>query len=109
MKKILSLSLLLGTTAILSACNGIPACNDELDECTYGGPYTEERTVQAGVRIPAPPPPPAPEPVVMPAPEPAPAPTPAPPPPPPPEPVPEIIQDVEIMRSAEPEFRQITK
>jgi len=99
MKKLFGLALLLGTTATLSACGGIPECRQELDECTYGGPYTEERTVQAGKRMPAP----APEPVVMPAPTPAPAPVAA------PAPAPEPIRDIEVMRSAEPEFKQITK
>ncbi len=102
MKKLLGLALLLGATASLSACGGIPTCNDELDECTYGGAYTEERTVEAGKRRPAPPP--APEPVVMPAPEPMPEPAPV-----YVEPAPEPIRDVEIMRSAEPEFKQISK
>lgn len=103
MKKLFGFALLLGTTITLSACGGIPDCKDELDECTYGGPYTEERTVEAGKRMPAPPP----EPVVIP--EPAPEPAPAPEPEPEPEPEPVVIQDVEIMRSAEPEFKQITK
>ena len=53
---------------------------------------------------PEPEPAPAPEPVVMP--EPAPAPEPA---PVYVEPEPEPVRDVEIMRSAEPEFKQISK
>lgn len=100
MKKLFGLTLLLGVTTTLAACGGIPKCNDELDKCTYGGPYTEERTIEAGKRKPAPPP--APEPVVMPAPVPEPAPAYV-------APEPEPIRDVEIMRSAEPEFRQISK
>jgi len=64
MKKLFGLALLLGTTATLSACGSIPECRGELDECTYGGPYTEERTVQTGTRMPAP----APAPVIAPAP-----------------------------------------
>ena len=102
MKKILVLLLVTGSALSLSACGGIPSCNDELDECNRGGAYTEERTSQAGryktvlnkqpEPAPAPPPPP-------------PAPVAAPPPPPPPAPV----VDTQIMRSAEPEFRQISK
>jgi len=103
MKKILGYTILLGSTAILSACNGIPDCRGELDECTYGGPYTEERTVKAGRRTD--PPEPAPDIVVIPEPA-APAAVAS---PPAPEPAPEPIQDVEIMRSAEQEFKQITK
>ncbi len=97
MKKYLTLLLVAGTTMGLSACGGIPTCNDELDECTQGGPYTEERTVQANRYKTVMP---KPAPVAKPAPAPAPAPV-APPPAP--------VVDTQIMRSAEPEFRQISK
>ncbi len=105
MKKILALLLVAGSTLGLSACGGLPTCNDELDKCNRGGAYTEERTSQAGryktvlnkKPAPAPAPAPAPEPVVV---EAAPAPAPAPEP---------VIVDTQIMRDAEPEFKQITK
>ena len=125
MKKTLALLLVAGSAISLSACGTVPQCNDQLDECTYGGPYTEERTIQtrnrdvaAAPAAPAPAPAPvvtAPAPVVT-APAPvvttpaiaaptiqhaAPAPvvvtTPAP------------VYDGHIMRSAEPAFRQISK
>ncbi len=105
MKKILTLLLVGGATASLSACGGIPTCNDVLDECDRGGAYTEERTVEAGNRRvvkaqPAPAPTPAPAPAPVKKIQPAPAPVirqPAP------------VVDTQIMRSAEPEFRQISK
>lgn len=97
MKKLFGLMIVLGTTVTLSACGAIPECRQELDECTYGGPYTEERTVQAGTRVAAP------APVIAPAPAPAPAPVAA------PAPAPEPIRDIEVIRSAEPQFKQISK
>ena len=118
MKKTLAILLVAGSAISLSACGTVPQCNDQLDECTYGGPYTEERTIQTRNRdVAAAPaaPAPAPAPVVT-APAPvvttpaiaaptiqhaAPAPvvvtTPAP------------VYDGHIMRSAEPAFRQISK
>ena len=101
MKKTLALLLVAGSALSLSACGSLPKCNDVLDECDRGGPYTEERTIEAGKRrvvatpapVPAPIPAPAPVPVAIPTPAPAPAP----------------IVDTQIMRSAEPEFRQISK
>ncbi len=46
MKKLLTTALVLGSTVAIAACStGITPCNGELDECTYGGPYTEERTI----------------------------------------------------------------
>lgn len=101
MNKLFGLMLVLSATVTLSACGAIPACNDELDECTYGGPYTEERTVETGKRMVVPEPVPAPAPTPAPAPAPVVAPAPA--------PAPEPIRDVEVMRSAEPQFRQVTK
>ena len=106
MKKILGLGLVLGSVATLSACNGIPECNEELDECSRGGAYTEERTAQADKKMVVEPPPapaPAPEPVVIET-----------PPPPAPEPVPEpapepVIDDTPVMTDAEPQFKQISK
>lgn len=100
MKKLFGLALLLGTTLSLTACGGLPTCNQELDECDRGGPYTEERTVQATPKRA-----PAPAPVVT-IPEPTPVmvkeeviePAPAP-----------VVVDTQIMRSAEPEFTQISK
>lgn len=104
MKKTLALLLVAGSTLSLSACGGIPTCHDELNECNRGGAYTEERTSQAGryktvlnKKQPAPQPAPAPAPVRV---EPAPAPAPAPEP---------VIIDTQIMRDAEPEFKQISK
>lgn len=96
MKKILGLTVLLGSVATLSACGTLPDCKQELDECNRGGAYTEERTVKATPRV-------APAPVVVqetvivveePAPEPAPAP---------------VIVDVPVIQSAEPQFTQISK
>lgn len=99
MKKLLGLMLVLGATVTLSACGTIPDCRDELDECTYGGPYTEERTVQAGKRVAVAAP--APAPVIAPAPAPVAAAVIA--------PAPAPIRDVQVMRSAEPQFKQISK
>lgn len=96
--KLMALGLIAGVTITLSACGGIPTCNDELDECTYGGPYTEERTIEAGKRMPEPAPAPMPEPAPAPVAQPAPAPTPAP-----------VVNDAPIMKSAEPQFKQISK
>lgn len=96
--KLMALALIACATITLSACGGIPTCNDELDECTYGGPYTEERTVEAGKRKPAPAP--MPEPAPMSAPEPAPEPMPEPEP---------VVDDTPVMKSAEPQFTQISK
>jgi len=103
MKKILSLILVAGSAASLTACGGVPECVGELDECNRGGAYTEERTVPLGTsrvveRAPAPEPVRVVEPApVKVAPKPAPAPAPAP------------VVDTQVMTSAEPEFRQITK
>ena len=102
MKKLLALSLLAGTALSLSACGGLPACNDELNECDRGGAYTEERTTQAGryktVLNAQPAPAPQPAPVAKPAPAPAPVYR---------EPAP--VVDTKVMRSAEPQFKQISK
>lgn len=98
MKKILGLLVLVGSTATLSACGGIPPCNQELNECNRGGAYTEERTVQANKRVVMAEPAPViieEKVVVEPAPEPAPAPI--------------VIDDTPVMRSAEPQFDQISK
>jgi hypothetical protein len=99
MNKILGLGVLLGSVAALSACGSIPECNQYLDECDRGGPYTEERTAQADKRVIVA----APEPVVE---------APAPvvvqqPPPPAPEPV--VVDDTPVMTTAEPQFTQISK
>lgn len=98
MKKIFLLSAVCVAVVSLGACGSIPACHDELDECDRGGAYTEERTVGIKPRVVMvePEPMPEPEPVVV-EPEPMPEPEPAP------------IQDVQIMRSAEPQFKQIAK
>ncbi len=95
--KFAAFALVGATTLALSACGGIPPCNDELDECTYGGPYTEERTVQADKRMPAPTPVIVEETVVV-VEEPAPAPAPTP-----------VVDDTPVMQSAEPQFTQISK
>lgn len=100
MKKLFGLTLVLGATVTLSACGAIPDCRQELDECTYGGPYTEERTVQAGTRAPVAAPARAPAPVIA-APAPAPEPVAA--------PIPAPIRDIQVIRSAEPQFKQISK
>ena len=98
MKKTLALLLVAGSTLSLSACNGIPKCNDLLDECDRGGPYTEERTIGTTKRTVAKPAPaPVKAPVAVVAPTPAPIYEPAP------------VVDTQIMRSAEPEFKQISK
>ena len=102
MKKLLSLLLVAGATASLTACGGVPECVDTLDECNRGGAYTEERTTEAGryktvLNTQAP----APEPVKIVAPEPVKVmPTPV---------APAPVVDTQIMRSAEPEFKQISK
>lgn len=93
--KFAAFALVGATTLALSACGGIPPCNDELDECTFGGPYTEERTVEAGKRMPAPAPAIVEETVVI-IEEPAPAPAP-------------VVDDTPVMQSAEPQFTQISK
>ena len=69
------------------------------DQQTLGcAPYTDERTVWSRPKAPMPEPTPMPEPAPEPAPQPA------------PEPMPEpVIDDTPIMRSAEPEFKQIAK
>lgn len=96
--KISAFALIGVSATLLSACGGfsLPTCNDELDECDRGGAYTEERTVQANKKkaFVQPAPAPAPAPVAV---APAPAPAPAP------------VQDTQVMRSAEPQFTQITK
>ncbi len=94
--KFSAFALIAMTTLALSACGSIPPCNDELDECSRGGAYTEERTVEAGKRMPAP----APEPevvivekeVIVEVPAPAP-----------------VVDDTPVMQSAEPQFTQISK
>lgn len=55
MKKILSLTLVGASAALLAACaNGIPECNNnQIDGCGRGGPYTDERTA-VGRPAPAP-------------------------------------------------------
>lgn len=93
--KFAAFALVGATTFALSACGAIPECNQELDECTYGGPYTEERTVEANKRIPAPTPVIVEETVVV-VEEPTPAPAP-------------VIDDTPVMQSAEPQFTQISK
>lgn len=95
--KFSAFALMTVATIAVSACGGIPPCNDELDECTYGGPYTEERTVQAGTRAPAPV---IVEETVVVVEEPAPMPEPEPEP---------VIDDTPVMQSAEPQFTQISK
>ncbi len=100
MRKLFGLAFILGATVTLSACGAIPECRQELDECTYGGPYTEERTVEAGKRVAVVAPAPA-IPVIAPTPAPVPAPVVA--------PVPAPIRDIEVIRSAEPQFKQISK
>ncbi len=105
MKKLLLL-LTVGATAGLAACGGVPTCNDELDECTYGGAYTEERTIQTQAQRRAmaePAPAPAPEPVQQVVTRPAPAPAPA------PAPVVQAPVERPVMQPVTPEFRQITK
>lgn len=97
MKKIFLLSAFCVAMASLSACGSIPTCNDGLNECDRGSAYTEERTVGIKPRVVMvePEPMPEPEPVVVVEPEPM--------------PEPEPIQDVQVMRSAEPQFKQISK
>jgi hypothetical protein len=119
MKKTLALLLVAGSAISLSACGSLPQCNDQLDECTHGGPYTEERTIQTNDRrvasAPVAAPAPAPAPVVA-APAPV-APARAPIAAPTIQhsaPAPVVVHsapvyDGHIMRSAEPEFRQISK
>jgi len=97
MKKLTGILLLSGSVLSLSACGAIPTCYDELDECGRDTAYTEERTVKAN-RMPAPAP--APEPVAV-VTKPAPAPAPA--------PAPVVVDDTPVMRSAEPQFTQISK
>ncbi len=110
MKKTLALLLVAGSAISLSACGTVPQCNDQLDECTYGGPYTEERTIQTRDRrvAAAPAPAPAPAPVAA-APAPAPVAAPTIQAPAPVYTAPAPVYDGAIMRSAEPEFRQISK
>ena len=73
---------------------------DSLDECKQGGAYTEERTVKSNKKVMME----APAPVVA-APAPAPVAAPAPvmvkPAP--------VVNDTPVMRSAEPQFTQISK
>lgn len=97
MKKLLGLGVLLTATATLSACGGVPDCQDYLDECNMGGAYTEERTAQAEKKVMVVP---VPAPVIV-APAPAPAPMPA--------PAPVIVDDTPVMMSAEPQFTTISK
>ena len=112
MKKLLSLILVAGSAAALSACGAIPPCHDELDECTYGGAYTEERTIQTKQRRVVAAPKPAPAPVV--APKPAPAPVKQVAPKPAPAPAPVVVTTpapipAPVIYDATPDFTQITK
>lgn len=100
MKKILAALLVTGSALSLSACGGIPKCNDELNECGRDTAYTEERTVKGDMY----------RTVLNKQPEPAPViveerkvvveTTPPPPPP---------VVDTKIMTTAEPQFKQISK
>jgi len=103
MKKILLLPIVLFS---LSACGAfsIPQCVDELDNCSRGGAYTEERTARGVQRVQIVQTPIMPE--IVPMPEPVAQPV--------VEPVPEAVYEApsierRIMRSAEPQFKQITK
>lgn len=96
MRKFLGLSILVLTSATLTACSmDIPTCNDELNNCDRGAAYTEERTVKASPKIVVAKPAPAPAPttVIEPA----------------PTPVLESVIDVKIMQSAEPKFTHVSK
>lgn len=94
--KFSAFALMTAATVAVSACGGIPTCNDELDECSRGGAYTEERTAQAGrVKAYVQPAPVVEETVVV-VEEPAPAPAP-------------VVDDTPVMQSAEPQFTQISK
>jgi len=95
MKKLLGLGVLALATASLSACGGLPECQDYLDECNQGGAYTEERTAQADKKVVVPA---APEPVIA-----APAPVAVQPAPAP------VVNDTPVMTSAEPQFTTISK
>ncbi len=87
-----------GVALMLSACGiSIPQCVDELDNCSRGGPYTEERTARAGTRLMVKEPEPILEPMLEPVIEPESMPEPAP------------IVDTQVMTSAEPQFKQISK
>ena len=107
MKKIFGTFSALTMALLVSACGmEIPQCVDTLDNCARGGPYTEERTAQSGTRFMVKEPEPILEPVVMP--EPAPVVEPE------PEPVvvapePAPVVDTQVMTSAEPQFKQISK
>lgn len=108
MKKLLGLATILGATAALGACSSGYDCNDELDNCSRGGAYTEERTATAPEKVMAPAP--APAPVAAPAPQPAPAPVVVKQPEPAPAPAPEpVIDDTPMMTSAEEQFTTISK
>lgn len=89
--KIIAVSAL-SLVLALSACGGIPECQDKLDECNMGGAYTEERTAQVkGRDIYVQTKPPVVEEKVEVMVEPAP------------------IDDTPVMQSAEPQFTQISK
>ncbi|MEM6811401.1 MAG: hypothetical protein AAF549_02930 [Pseudomonadota bacterium] len=102
MKTVLSLFLVSFTAFSLSACGGIAPCNDELDNCSRGGAFSEERTAKAA---PKPKPAPAPEPVVVKKPKPAPVVVER----PAPQPAPTIVDDTPVMQSAEPQFTTVSK
>ena len=105
MKKIFGTLSALTVALLVSACGmEIPQCVDTLDNCARGGPYTEERTARAGTRFMVKEPEPILEPVIMPEPvvEPEPEPVIV-------APEPEPIVDTQVMTSAEPQFRQISK
>ena len=107
MKKLLTLTMAVGISAFASACNSVPECMDELDNCNRNAAYTEERTAPVHtVAQPAPETTPVvaeQEPLVEETvtvevkPEPAPAPT------------PEPVEQKPVMTSAEPQFKQISK
>ncbi len=98
MKKILGLAVLMASVTSLTACGGLPTCNDELDNCNRDAAYTEERTAKARQKIVVATPVPVIEEVEAPViekPEPA--------------PVPVVIDDAPVMQSAEPMVQHISK
>ena len=99
MKKIFRTYSAVTVALLVSACGmEIPQCVDTLDNCARGGPYTEERTAQSGTRFMVKEPEPILEPVIIPEPEPVVV---------TPEPAP--VVDTQVMTSAEPQFKQISK
>ena len=103
MKKFFGLSVIAMAAMTLSACNmSLPTCGEELDNCGRGSAYTEERTARA-----------TPKKVVVRAPEPAPVmietTTQVQEPEPMPVVEPEPVVDTQVMQSAEPQFKQISK